>query len=116
MDSSKQGKPYQQFADRGVWIHSLGPHSPVPGKALHLAIYDAAGELVREMREVNGRVIDPGYVDFFGSSLCRPMKCDKDVVDIDPATGDRSVLATNLSPHGLRPLVDTWSTEHGVQA
>ena len=109
------GRAYIKFQNRGVWIHSLGPQSPVPGPRLKLAIYDKDGTCLRRMEQVRGDCLDPGYVDFFGSPRCRPAKHEMPVVDIAP-DGTQTILAHRLRPHELRGLVGLWSTKHGRKA
>ena len=112
----RQGEPYSHFADRGVWIHSLGPQSRIPGPRLMLAIYDAEGNCLRKLEQIRGACLDKGYVDFFGGPNCRPARYDMPVVDIDPESNQQNVMAHNLAPRALRPLVDRWSAEHGTQS
>lgn len=90
-----QGRPSPRFWHLGVWNYSLGPNSPVPGERLQIFILDAAGRTVRRFEQIQGRCIDPGYVDFFLSHNCRPAVHERPVVDID----ENGNIATVLHPN-----------------
>ncbi len=78
-----QGRPSPRFGHLGVWNVSLGPNSPIPGERLQVLIVDTAGKIVRRFEQIEGRCIDPGYVDFFMSHHCRPAVHERPIVDID---------------------------------
>ena len=62
------GRASPRFGHLGVWNLSLGPNSPVPGERLQILILDHEGKVVRRFEQIEGRCIDPGYVDFFMSN------------------------------------------------
>jgi hypothetical protein len=65
------------------------PLSPVPGERLQVFIIDRAGRIVRRFDQIEGRCIDPGYVDFFLSHNRRPAIAD---------TRSTSSVSTSGSP------------------
>jgi hypothetical protein len=66
----RQGRPSPRFGHLGVWNLSLGPNSPVPGERLQVCIVDQTGGIVRRFEQIEGRCLDPGYVDFFRRQRC----------------------------------------------
>ena len=90
-----RGRPSPRFRHLGVWNYSLGPNSPLPGDRLQVFIVDETGRIVRRFEQIEGRCIDPGYVDFFESHRCRPVVHEMPIVDIDQ---DGKIVAV-LHPH-----------------
>jgi hypothetical protein len=80
-----------------MWNLSLGPNSPIPGERLEVAIVDQAGRIVRRFEQIEGRCIDPGYVDFFESHHCRPAVHEMPIVDIDQDGQIVAVLHPNYT-------------------
>ncbi|MCE9616551.1 MAG: hypothetical protein K8T26_19930 [Lentisphaerae bacterium] len=90
-----RGQPSPRYRHLGMWNYSLGPNSPIPGQRLQVYILDQAGEIIRCFEQIEGRCIDPGYVDFFESHHCRPALHEMPIVDIDY---DGQIAAV-LCPH-----------------
>lgn len=90
-----RGRPSPRYGHLGMWNFSLGPNSPIPGQRLQVYILDQAGNILRRFEQIEGRCIDPGYVDFFESHSCRPAMHEMPVVDID----QDGKIVTVLSPH-----------------
>ena len=78
-----QGNKSPRFGHLGVWNYCLGPNSPIPGERLQVYVIDQTGNIVRRLEQIEGRCIDPGYVDFFLSHNCRPAVHERPIVDID---------------------------------
>jgi hypothetical protein len=78
-----RGRPSPRYGHLGMWNYSLGPNSPIPGQRLQVLILDQAGRIIRRFEQIEGRCIDPGYVDFFESHHCRPALHEMPIVDID---------------------------------
>ena len=92
-----EGAPSKRWAHLGLWVFSLGPNSPVAGERLRLAILNEAGKIVRRFEQIEGRCIDPGYVDFFESHHCRPAVHERPIVDIDESGKIAAVLHPNYT-------------------
>lgn len=95
-----RGRQSPRFGHLGVWNLSLGPNSPVPGERLQICIVDLAGRIVRRFEQIEGRCLDPGYVDFFLSHRCRPALHERPIVDID----ENGQIAEVLHPHYTQQL------------
>ena len=95
-----RGRPSPRFGHLGVWNYCLGPDSPIPGERLQVFILDAAGNVVRRFEQIEGRCIDPGYVNFFESHRCRPAVHERPIVDID----ERGKIAAVLHPNYAQDL------------
>ncbi len=112
-----RGRPSPRFGHLGMWNLSLGPNSPIPGERLEVAILDQAGRIVRRFEQIEGRCIDPGYVDFFESHHCRPAVHEMPIVDIDENGQIVAVLHPNYTQEMgmdlyLRLLTD-WTNRWG---
>jgi len=81
-----QGRPSPRFGHLGVWNLSLGPSSPIPGERLQVLHRNRGRAVVRRFEQIEGRCIDPGYVDFFLSHKCRPA-VDDGLSSISTRTG-----------------------------
>lgn len=114
-----EGAPSTRYPHLGLWVYSLGPHSPVPGDRLRLAILDEFGDPVRKFEQVMGSCIDPGYVDFFMSHNCRPAVHEVPIVDIDEDGKIVSVLHPNYTQNlGMQPYLDllkVWVEKNGKE-
>ncbi len=112
-----QGNPSPRFLHLGVWNYCLGPRSPIPGERLVIMILDAAGRIVRRFEQIEGRCIDPGYVDFFLSHNCRPAVHERPIVDIDEQGKIASVLHPNYTQElGMAlylRLLEEWASRWG---
>lgn len=95
-----QGRPSIKFGKLGVWNFCLGPNSPIPGERLQIFILDGQGDIVRRFEQIEGRCIDPGYVDFFLSHNCRPAVHERPIVDID----EQGKIAAVLHPDYTQSL------------
>jgi hypothetical protein len=111
-----RGRKSPRYGHLGLWVLSLGPSSPVPGERLELAIIDDQGRIVRRFEQIEGRCLDPGYVDFFLGSNCRPARHEMPLVDIAP-DGKQSILcshyATSMGQDLYLSLLGAWCTAHG---
>ena len=92
-----QGRPSLGFRKLGVWNLCLGPNSPIPGERLQILIVDSTGKIVRRFEQIEGRCIDPGYVDYFESHRCRPALHERPIVDIDKDGKIAAVLHPNYT-------------------
>jgi hypothetical protein len=93
----RTGEPSTRHPGMGVYIHSLGPNSPVPGERLQIVIYDQQDNIVRRFEQVRGACIDPGYVDFFLGPNCHPASYLWPLVDVD-IEGNQTILVENFRP------------------
>ena len=112
-----QGNPSPRFVHLGVWNFCLGPHSPIPGERLVIMILDTAGRILRRFEQIEGRCIDPGYVDFFMSHNCRPAVHERPIVDIDEQGRIAAVLHPNYTQNlGMAlylQLLEAWANRWG---
>lgn len=112
----RQGKESTRHPGMGVQVISLGPNSPMPGERLQIAIYDENHVIQRRLEQIEGRTIDPGYVDFFMGPNCRPAIVLRPLVDIAP-DGTQTELHPNFTadcmPQWL-PLLAAWVKKHGI--
>ena len=92
-----QGRPSPRCGPLGVWNYCLGPDSPIPGERLQIHILDQEGTIIRRFEQIEGRCIDPGYVDFFLSHNCRPALHERPIVDIDKNGKIAAVLHPNYA-------------------
>ena len=111
------GRASPRFGHLGVWNLSLGPNSPVPGERLQILIIDHEGKVVRRFEQIEGRCLDPGYVDFFKSHRCRPAVHERPIVDSDENGQIAAVLHPNYTQQlgmeiYLRLLTD-WAQRWG---
>lgn len=112
-----RGRPSPRYRHLGMWNYSLGPHSPIPGPRLKVLILDQAGRIIRRFEQIEGRCIDPGYVDFFLSHHCRPAVHEMPIVDIDQDGQIVSVLCRHYT-QGMGMdlylrLLDAWVNRWG---
>lgn len=112
-----QGRKSPGFGNLGVWNYCLGPDSPIPGERLQVFIIDQAGNIVRRFEQIEGRCIDPGYVDFFMSHRCRPAVNERPIVDIDANGQITAVLHPNytqsLGMEVYLQLLRAWAAKWG---
>lgn len=113
----RHGEPSTRHPGMGVYIHSLGPRSPIPGERLQIVIYDETDTVVRRFEQVKGRCIDEGYVDFFGFNN-RPARYESmPLVDID-AEGNQTVLVEDFragdNPQIYYTALANWVGQYGV--
>ncbi len=112
-----QGNKSPRFGHLGVWNYSLGPNSPILGERLQVFIIDQAGNIVRRFEQIEGRCIDPGYVDFFLSHSCRPAVHERPIVDIDENGKIAEVLHPNytqsLGMEVYLQLLTAWASKWG---
>lgn len=112
-----RGNPSPRFGHLGVWNYCLGPSSPIPGERLVIMMLDQAGLIVRRFEQIEGRCIDPGYVDFFMSHRCRPAVNERPIVDIDEQGQIASVLHPNYTQDlGMAlylRLLEEWANRWG---
>jgi hypothetical protein len=78
---------------------------------------DWTGAIIRRFEQIEGRCIDPGYVDFFLSHNCRPAVHERPIVDIDENGQIVAVLCRNYTQEMgmdlyLRLLTD-WANRWG---
>jgi hypothetical protein len=92
-----RGNKSPRFGHLGVWNYCLGPSSPIPGERLQIYILDQDGKIIRRFEQIEGRCIDPGYVDFFLSHNCRPAVHERPIVDIDENGKIAAVLYPNYT-------------------
>jgi|GEM_PF-2669359 len=113
----KQGRQSPRFGHLGVWNLSLGPNSPVPGERLQVCVVDQTGRIVRRFEQIEGRCVDPGYVDFFLSHRCRPALHERPIVDIDQDGQIAEVLHPNyvqeLGMEVYLQLLTSWAERWG---
>lgn len=112
------GTPSKRWPHLGVWAHSYGPNSDLPGDRLRLVIYDKQDNIVRRFEQVAGKCIDEGYVDFFNSPRCRSAQYLYPLVDIAP-DGTQTELIGNFTPNmdqGIYlALLGEWAHRYGVE-
>jgi hypothetical protein len=112
-----QGRTSPRFGHLGVWNYCLGPNSPIPGERLQVFVIDQAGSIVRRFEQIEGRCIDPGYVDFFLSHNCRPAVHERPIVDIDQNGKIAGVLHPNytqsLGMEVYLQLLTAWANKWG---
>ena len=92
-----QGRPSPRYRHLGVWNFCLGPQSPIPGDRMQIFIIDQAGNIVRRFEQIEGRCIDPGYVDYFESHRCRPAVNERPIMDINEGGKIAAVLHPNYT-------------------
>jgi hypothetical protein len=92
-----RGRASPRYGHLGMWNYSLGPNSPIPGQRLQVGILDQDGRIIRRFEQIEGRCIDPGYVDFFLSHNCRPALHEMPIVDIDQDGQIVSVLCAHYT-------------------
>jgi hypothetical protein len=113
----RTGEPSTRHPGLGVYVHSLGPSSPIPGERLQIVIYDQQDNIVRRFEQVRGECLDPGYVDFFLSSRCRPAIYLWPLVDID-MEGKQTILVENfrsgMDMNIFYRALTEWVEKYGV--
>jgi hypothetical protein len=113
----REGRPTKRFPDLGVWAHSYGPESVLPGDRLKLVIYDKDDNIVRRFEQVRGECIEDGYVDFAVDALNLPSRFLYPIVDIAP-DGEQTVLKEDFSPRDDQDeylkLLKVWAETYGV--
>lgn len=62
---NRRGVPWERYPGTGVFLLSLGPHSPIPGERLQVVIYDESDRIVRRLEEERGEPVHSGYGDAF---------------------------------------------------
>ena len=110
------GRPSPRHGHLGLWVFSLGPHGNPSGARLQLGLVDAIGTVVRRFEQIEGRCLDPGYVDFFLGPHCRPAVHEMPLVDI-AADGTQTLLVRHYDQSmGMQLYLDTlgaWCAKHG---
>ena len=113
------GRPSPRHGHLGLWVFSLGPNGNPSGARLQLGLVDAIGTVVRRFEQIEGRCLDPGYVDFFLGTNCRPAVHEMPLVDIAP-DGTQTILARHYEQSmGMQPYLDAlgaWCATHGSGA
>ena len=113
------GRPSPRYGHLGLWVFSLGPNGNQRGDRLQLGILDASGDVVRRFEQIEGRCLDPGYVDFFLGPNCRPSVHEMPLVDI-AADGTQMILVRHYEQSmGMQPYLDAlgaWCDKHGSSA
>jgi hypothetical protein len=113
------GRPSPRYGHLGLWVLSLGPSGNPRGDRLQLALLDEAGDVVRRFEQIEGRCLDPGYVDFFLGPNCRPAMHEMPLVDIAPSGVQLIRMRHYAQSMGMQPYLDTlgrWCREHGSPA
>ena len=113
------GRASPRYGHLGVWNYCLGPNSPIPGDRLQIYILDQQGNTVRRFEQIEGRCIDPGYVNFFLSHNCQPAVHERPIVDIDENGKITAVLHPNYTQELgmdlylrlLREWAERWGRE-----
>ncbi len=112
-----EGRKSPRFGHLGMWNFCLGPASPIPGDRLRVGILDQDGNVIRKFEQIRGECIDPGYVDFFESHMCRPATHEMPIVDIDASGQIQKVLyphyAQSMGMELYLKLLEAWVTEYG---
>src|SRR5262245_46100011 len=113
------GRPSPRYGHLGLWVLSLGPNGNPRGDRLQLALLNKAGDIVRRFEQIEGRCLDPGYVDFFLGPNCRPAVHEMPLVDIAP-NGTQTILVRHytqsMGPDLYFAALGTWCTKHGSPA
>lgn len=113
----RHGESSTRHPGMGVYIHSLGPSSPIPGERLQIVIYDQDDNIVRRFEQVRGQCIDEGYVDFFGHNNRPARYANMPLVDIDPE-GNQTVLVEDFRAGNDSQLYYTalaaWVKQYGI--
>jgi hypothetical protein len=118
--TGRQGFRSPKNGHLGVYTLSSGPdpNGPVPGERLIIVIYDKDDNIVRRLEQVKGDCLDPGYVDFFNSFICRTEVSSYHMVDTDK-DGIKQILATHTTPEEayswLKRNVPYWVQQYGVE-
>jgi len=99
----REGKPSPRFGARGLHNIQLGGGN-VP---LQIKLYDKQDNVIATLTEEKGECIDPGYVDFFLGTNCRPAAYRKYVVEKLP-DGTTAILHDN--PDALAKDFPAWVT------
>jgi len=117
METKFKGWKSQKYGNRNVYFLSTGPdpRGPMPGKNVHVVIYDTNGNVIRELYEQKGSCVEPGYVDFFNTAKCKPSVHEYEIIDADK-DGKQTVLATHTTPfdaqNWLKANFDEWVNKH----
>lgn len=113
------GRPSSRYGHLGLWLFSLGPSGNPAGTRLQLALIDETGAVARRFEQIEGRCLDPGYVDFFLGPNCRPAVHEMPLVDIAP-DGTQTILIRHYEQSmGSQPYLDAlgaWCSRHGSAA
>ena len=113
----REGKPTNRFSHLGVWVHSYGPESKLPGDRLKIVIYDQDDNVVRRFEQIRGQCIDEGYVDFAVEALNIPARFLYPIVDIAP-NGTQTTLVEDFSQlseqRNYLELLRVWAEQYGV--
>lgn len=111
----REGKPSPRFGNRGLHNVNLGGGDT----PLLLKLYGPDNQVRAILTEEKGECIDPGYVDFFLGTNCRPAKHQRYLVEKLP-DGTTAVLHDN--PAALAKdfpawvaFLDNWVSRHEVK-
>ena len=114
----REGRATKRYPDLGVWAHSYGPDSALPGDRLKLVIYDKDDNIVRRFEQIRGECLEEGYVDFAVEALNMPSRFLYPIVDIAP-DGEQIVLMEDFSQRDDQneylDLLKTWAEKYGVR-
>jgi len=118
-NTGRKGYRFPKNGHLGVYTLCSGPdpNGPIPGERIIIVIYDQHAHIVRRLEQVRADCLDPGHVDFFGSTRRRPALYSYHIIDIDKDQSPQR-LASHTSPSAAKQwLVDNvpkWVQEHRV--
>ncbi|SIO53931.1 hypothetical protein [Chitinophaga niabensis] len=116
----REGYRSPKYGHLGLYFLSTGPdpNGPMPGTRVIMVIYDDNDMIVRRLEEVRGECLDPGYIDFFNSHLCKSALYQYHIIDVD-INENVSILASHTEPSEankwLKINVPTWIEKHGIK-
>jgi len=117
--ATRVGYKSPKHGHRGVYFLCTGPDpsGPRPGPRLQVVIYDRQDNVVRRFEQVEGLLVDPGHVSFFGGPGDRPARSLMPLVDIAP-DGTQKELVLDFQPGTPRHVMETafraWVEKYGV--